>query len=145
MTRPGIKAQSSGPFSNTIYIYIYIYIIILSTVSIGKSYLVASGVAVPTWSTETVLSSLVGGWWGQGNRTCFHTLYDKNLRLSLHECLFFALTVSLIKAKCFLKTGVFVCVILHILPCWYTHQYTPHHPHTPLYIQHIYSQSLSKF
>ena len=49
-----------------VYIYIYIYIIPLNTLSGDKSCLVAPGVAVQPWATETVLSPLVGGWWGQG-------------------------------------------------------------------------------
>ena len=31
-----------------------------------KSCLVAPGVAVPPWATETVILPLAGGWWGQG-------------------------------------------------------------------------------
>ena len=46
-------------------IYIYIYNS-FNTLFGGKSCLVAPGVAVPPWATETVLSPLVGGWWGQG-------------------------------------------------------------------------------
>ena len=55
-----------------IYIYIYIYIYnSLNNLSSGKSCLVAPGVAVPPWATETVLSPLVGGWWGQGIARAF--------------------------------------------------------------------------
>ena len=43
----------------------------LNTLSGGKSCLVAPGVAVPPWATETVLSPLVGGWWGQGIARAF--------------------------------------------------------------------------
>ena len=50
--------------------YIYIYNS-LNTLSIGKSCLVAPGVAVLPWATETVLSPLVGGWWGQGIARAF--------------------------------------------------------------------------
>ena len=46
-------------------VYLYIYM------SGGKSFLVAPGVAVPSWATETVLSPLVGGWWGQGIARAF--------------------------------------------------------------------------
>ena len=49
---------------------IYIYNS-LNTLPGGKSCLVAPGVAVPPWATETVLSSLVGGWWGQGIACAF--------------------------------------------------------------------------
>ena len=38
----------------------------LNTLSGSKSCLVAPGVAVPPWAIKTVLSLLVGGWWGQG-------------------------------------------------------------------------------
>ena len=38
------------------HIYIYIYIFLLNTLSGGKSCSVAPGVAVPPWTTETVLS-----------------------------------------------------------------------------------------
>ena len=49
-------------WSGYIYIYIYIYIYVyiynsLNTLSGGKSCLVAPGVAVPPWATETVLSA----------------------------------------------------------------------------------------
>ena len=47
------------------YIYIYIYIYSLNTLFGGKSCLVAPGVAVPPWASETVLSALVSGWWEQ--------------------------------------------------------------------------------
>ena len=47
------------------YIYIYIYDS-LNTLSGGKNCLVAPGVAVLPWATETVLSPLDGGWWGYG-------------------------------------------------------------------------------
>ena len=53
------------------YIYIYIYDS-LNTLSGGKSCLVAPGVAVPPWATETVLSPPEGGWY----RASFYTLYD---------------------------------------------------------------------
>ena len=43
----------------------------LDTLSGGKSCLVAPGVAVPTWATETVLSPQDGGWWGHGIARAF--------------------------------------------------------------------------
>ena len=42
---------------------VYIDIFLLNTLSDGKSCLVAPGVAIPPWATETVIT-LVGGWWG---------------------------------------------------------------------------------
>ena len=63
-----------------IYIYIYIY---LNTLSGGKSCLVAPGVAVPLWATETVLSLLVGDWWGQGITRAFtRCMMKKKWRLT---------------------------------------------------------------
>ena len=51
------------------------YNILLNTLSVAKSCLVAPGVAVPPWATETVITP---GWrlMRVGYRTCFHTLYD---------------------------------------------------------------------
>ena len=43
-----------------------IYIILLNTLSGGQSYFVVPGMAVLPQATKTVLSPLVGGWWGQG-------------------------------------------------------------------------------
>ena len=96
MTQPEIKPRSPGPLANTltiiisafiwsgIYIYIYIYKILLNTLSSGKSCLVVPGVAVLPWTTETVLSPLVGGWWGQGIARAFTSCMRKfwTLRLS---------------------------------------------------------------
>ena len=48
------------------FVYICIYMILLNTLSGRKSCLVAPEVTVPPWATETILSTLVGGWWGQG-------------------------------------------------------------------------------
>ena len=60
-------------------VYIYIYNS-LNTLSGGKSCLVAPGVAVPPWATETVLSPLVGGWWGQGIARAFtRCIMKKNI------------------------------------------------------------------
>ena len=53
-----------------IYIYIYIYNS-LNTLSGGKNCFVAPGVAIPLWATETLLSPLVGGWWGHGIASAF--------------------------------------------------------------------------
>ena len=56
------------------YIYIYIYIYIynsLNTLSGSKSCLVTPEVAVPPGTSETVLSHLVGRWWGQGIACAF--------------------------------------------------------------------------
>ena len=56
--------QSLGCYHGLIYIYIYIYNS-LNTLSGGKSYLVAPGVAVPPWATER----------GQGNARAFTRLW----------------------------------------------------------------------
>ena len=56
---------------------IYRYVFLLNTQSGVKSCLVAPGVAVPPWATETVLSPcLVAD--ETETRTRFHTLYDEN-------------------------------------------------------------------
>ena len=60
-------AMSSFSWSGVIYRYIFL----LNTLSGDKSCLVAPGVAVPPWATETVLSPLVGGWWGQSIARAF--------------------------------------------------------------------------
>ena len=44
---------------------------LLNTLSGGKSCLIAAGVAVPPWATETVLSPLISSWWGQGIARAF--------------------------------------------------------------------------
>ena len=56
-----------SPFCLNIYdMYIY-----LKTLSGDKSCLVVPGVTVLPGATETVLSLLVGGWWGQGITLAF--------------------------------------------------------------------------
>ena len=57
-----------------VYIYIYVQ---FNIVSGGKCCLVVPGVAVPPWATETVLSPLVGGWWGQGIARAFSRTMKK--------------------------------------------------------------------
>ena len=62
---------------------IYIYNS-LNTLSSGKSYLVAPGVAVPPWPTETLLSPLVGGWWGQGIARAFTHCMMKDIYIYIY-------------------------------------------------------------
>ena len=59
---------------------IYRYIFLLNTRSGGKICLVAPGVVVPPWATETVLSPLVGGWWGQSIARAFTRCMMKILK-----------------------------------------------------------------
>ena len=60
------------------YICIYIYHS-LNILSGDKSCLVGPRVAVPPWATETVLSPLDSGWWGQGIARTFTRCMMKNL------------------------------------------------------------------
>ena len=48
----------------------------------GKSFLVALGVAVAPWATETVLSPLVGVRWGKGIARAFTRCMMKNIYLN---------------------------------------------------------------
>ena len=57
---------------------IYRCIFLLNTLSGGKSCLVAPGVALPPWATETVLSL----WLAADEVRYFHTLYDGNISSS---------------------------------------------------------------
>ena len=70
-----------------IYIYIYIYIYnSLNTLSGAKSCLAAPGVAVLPWATETVLSPLVGSWWGQGIARAFtRCMMKKNIYITFSK------------------------------------------------------------
>ena len=65
-------------------IYIYIYNS-LNTLSGGKSCLVAPGVAVLPWATKTVLSPLVGSWWGHGITRAFTRCMMKKKKLVFLE------------------------------------------------------------
>ena len=56
-------------------IYIYIYIYILNTLSGGKSFLVAPGVAVPPWATETVLSPWLAADEGRVSHVLSHVVW----------------------------------------------------------------------
>ena len=58
-------------------IYIYIYIFLLNTLSGGKSCLVAPGVAIPPWATETVLSPWLAADEGRVSHVLSHVVWWK--------------------------------------------------------------------
>ena len=64
-----------------IYVYIYIYIYsILNTLSGGKSCLVAPGVAVSSWTTETVLSLWLAADDGRVSHVLSHVVWGKKIQ-----------------------------------------------------------------
>ena len=84
-----IYCKKSLSLSLSIYIYIYIYIYIeyryiflLNTLSGGKSCLVAPGVAVPPWATETVLSPWLAADEDRVSHVLSHVVWwKKNVRV----------------------------------------------------------------
>ena len=92
-----------------VYIYIYIYIYnSLNTLSDGKSCLVASGVAVPPWATEIVLSPLVGGWWGQGIARAFTRCMMKK-KISMERVFVYIIWILLKWGNFLGKLVAFLC------------------------------------
>ena len=63
---------------NEIYMYIYLCIFLLNTLPGGKSCLVAPGVAVPPWATETVLSPWLAADEGRVSHVLSHVVLWKS-------------------------------------------------------------------
>ena len=82
-----------------------VYIILFNTLSGGKSCLIAPGVAVPPWTTETLLSPLVGGWWGQGIASAFTRCMMKKKKHRQTDCFVVSHLFSVVRDRRWSKLG----------------------------------------
>ena len=78
--------------------------ILLIILSGGKTCLVIPGVSALPWATQTVLSPLVGGWWGQGIACAFTRCIMKKKSLYYTKKNFFTLNkiLNLLRLVCWI-------------------------------------------